>query len=316
MAANREPGLAADESVPVPPVVMPDEQTAEAFPVRDGLRRTIGWQWPPGSDDGPTFVLLGRSGLGLRVLARFPFTETGWADAWVSLAREDPRAAGVVRAVLRGREDDQRALDVQLGRSAEIAELDARSLARALRVHLLGGYAPEAPIAVGEQYDARFLQDRFAIFASNDQHALAEVLYADVEDVEIGGPGMVQTGGAFIGGGFGLSGALEGMAIASVLNALTTRKSITTIIRIQARGSEFFLLDKSTTPQALRMELSHPLGAIRAARSSASGATQAQDSPARPGSPASELAKLADLLNQGLLTREEFEELKAKILRS
>ncbi len=37
---------------------------------------------------------------------------------------------------------------------------------------------------------------------------LAEVPYSEVEDVEIGGPGLVKNGGGFAGGGFGLSGAV------------------------------------------------------------------------------------------------------------
>ena len=46
--------------------------------------------------------------------------------------------------------------------------------------------------------------------------------------MEIGGSGMVRSGGGFTGGGFGLGGAVEGMAIAAVLNAMTTRTSIKT----------------------------------------------------------------------------------------
>jgi hypothetical protein len=48
---------------------------------------------------------------------------------------------------------------------------------------------------------------------------LAEV---EVQAVVIGGPGLVKSGGGFIGGGSGAVGAVEGMAIAAVLNALTT----------------------------------------------------------------------------------------------
>jgi len=62
------------------------------------------------------------------------------------------------------------------------------------------------------------------------------VPYSEVEDVEIGGPGLVKTGGGFIGGGFDVTGALEGMAIASVLNAPTRRTSVKTVLRIQGNG--------------------------------------------------------------------------------
>src|SRR3954471_4328994 len=70
------------------------------------------------------------------------------------------------------------------------------------------------------------------------------------------------------------------MAIAAVLNAVTTRTSITTIMRIQATGCELFLLHSRLTPDRLRIEMSRTLGVIRAARS---GEAAARPSPeARP----------------------------------
>jgi hypothetical protein len=40
------------------------------------------------------------------------------------------------------------------------------------------------------------------------------VSYLEVDQINIGGPGTVTTGAAFTGGGFGVSGAIEGIAIA------------------------------------------------------------------------------------------------------
>lgn len=54
---------------------------------------------------------------------------------------------------------------------------------------------------------------------TSPQHA--EIPYDDVVALEIGGPGAKRTGGGFVGGGFGLEGAAEGMLIASALNLLT-----------------------------------------------------------------------------------------------
>jgi membrane protease subunit (stomatin/prohibitin family) len=104
----------------------------------------------------------------------------------------------------------------------------------------------------------------------------------------------------------GAAGALEGMAVAGVLNALTTRTSITTILRVQAKACELFLLHTKSTPEALRMELSQALGAVRQAKPSqqASAAT----------SGIAELAKLAEMLQAGLITREEFDALKLRLL--
>jgi hypothetical protein len=193
--------------------------------------------------------------------------------------------------------------------AADTPELDAlgsRTLTYLRDVALLGGYAPEAAIAIGERYDARFLTDRLGIFPRHLIEPLHESDYGEIEDVEIGGPGLVKTGGSFVGGGFGARGALEGMALAAVLNALTTRTSIKTILRVQAKESELFLLYTRSTPQQLRMELSRPLAVIRAAKPA---------TPQAPSSSVSELSRLAEMLQTGLITREEFDHFKAELMR-
>jgi hypothetical protein len=184
----------------------------------------------------------------------------------------------------------------------------ARPLALLHDVTYLGGYVPVTTISVGQRYSVAFLEDRLLIGGRRQTEALAALPYSEVEDVEIGGPGLVKVGGGFVGGGFGVTGAVEGMAIASVLNGLTSRTSIQTVVRIRGTNCELFLLHTRATPDQLRMELSRALGVIRAARAAGGAA------PARSASPVEELAKLADLLDRGLLTREEFDVMKAKLL--
>jgi hypothetical protein len=161
-----------------------------------------------------------------------------------------------------------------------------------------------------------FLEDRLVVFAHRQVKLLAEVPYSQVEDVKIGGPGLVKTGGRFVGGGFGVSGAVEGMAIAAVLNALTTRTSIKTVVRIQGTSCELFLLHTRLTPEQLRIAMSRPLGAIRSARATKAAGGIQHEAPVAAPSPVQELAnvKLADMLEKGLLTREEFDLMKAKLL--
>ena len=200
--------------------------------------------------------------------------------------------------------------------SSALLQLDAGAIAIVRNVVYLGGYVPESPITAGERCDVRFAEDRLVVFAAYRSDVLADVPYSQVEDVEIGGPGLVRSGGGFTGGGFGLGGAVEGMAIAAVLNAMTTRTSITTVVRIQGTACELFLLHTRLTPEHLRIEMSRTLAVIRAAR--ADQATARSSSEARPGSPSpvEELAKLAGMLEKGLLTREEFDLMKARILAS
>lgn len=307
----------ANASVPAMPVIPPDEQTVSPYPVLGGIRHTIGWRYRQERRGGAEFLLMGRGGLGAyKVLQQFPLTEAGWTQAWQALAREDPESAARVRTVLADKARDRRAREQRVLAQPELAALDARSIGRLPDVALLGGYGPTTAIAIGERYDARFLDDRLCLYQPRSWEPLFQVPYGQVEHVEIGGPGLVKTGGRFVGGGFGARGALEGMAIAAVLNSLTTRTSITTIVRVQAASSELFLLDTNTTPSQLRMELSRPLGAIRAAQASAAAAAApAPGIRTAPASPVEELAKLAGLLADGLINREEFDQLKARLLQ-
>jgi hypothetical protein len=311
---------------PAMPVIRPCERTGSPYPLVEGLGHGIGWQYRPGKHGGPVFVTLGRGALGARkVIGRFPLTEAGWEMAWNALARLDPGAAGKVRQQLADREREERQQEEReqrrqeldhAGAAPELARLDAVTLGCMRAATLIGGYATQAPILIGERYDVRFLDDRIAVCTAGGWRIRAGMPYEGVEDVEIGGPGLVKSGGGFSGGGFGVAGALEGMAIAGVLNALTTRTSVTTIVRLQGKDSEMFFLHTTSAPEQLRMELSRALAAIRAANAGVPQGTAAAPPPAAPVSPVGELAELAGLLNAGLVTREEFEQLKAKILQA
>ena len=79
---------------------------------------------------------------------------------------------------------------------------------------------------------------------------------AEVRSVDIGGPGEFQTGGGFMGGGFGVEGAAVGMAVASALNALTSKTEIETLCRISTSSGELFFLCDFATPNELRRRMS------------------------------------------------------------
>jgi putative oligomerization/nucleic acid binding protein len=61
--------------------------------------------------------------------------------------------------------------------------------------------------------------------------------------------------------------------------------------------------------------MSRALGAIRAARAASAENAKAKTLPPGAASSVGELAKLVEMLQAGLLTREEFDQLKAEILR-
>ena len=94
-------------------------------------------------------------------------------------------------------------------------------------------------LTAGREARVDFLADSIAFYininsmvGAGPSVADARITYPEVIGIQIEGPGAVSRGGGFIGGGFGFGGALEGIAIATVLNALTTKTNIHTFIQI------------------------------------------------------------------------------------
>jgi hypothetical protein len=189
---------------------------------------------------------------------------------------------------------------------------EAGVLVRLPGVIFIGGYCKGAELNAGWAYELLFRDDRLLLLSKRGFTPLAEIAYVDIREIEVGGPGLVKSGGGFIGGGFGLVGAVEGVAIASVLNALTTRTAIKSVLQIQATVGELFFLHTKMVPQDLRIFLSRAIVAVRDAKVS----TDAKESEGHVGSASQldELERLARLLEGGLLTREEFDQLKANLI--
>jgi hypothetical protein len=307
-----EPG---DEAA-VPPTPVPTVHELwpnTPFALTQG-RYSIGWQdWPP-KKGGLGFVTVRRTAMtGYKVVNRYPFTDEGWAAAWREATSLDPGLAEQALGVLARRADADSA-------SRKLQQLNASTLAYLDRVAYLGGFMPGAGLTPAQAYDVRFLEERIAVFQSAPDHyvnsqldPLAEIPYGEVAAVDVGGPGLTKTGGGFIGGGFGVAGAAEGMAIAGVLNALTTRVKIKTVLRIEAAHAELFFLNTQVEPEALRIGLSRALGAIRQAKSVASKADGGEDRPCQK-SAAERLAEVTRLHDEGLLTDEEFQAKRAEII--
>jgi hypothetical protein len=299
---------AGPADVPAVPVIPRGElgsrHTAPRIIAPTRGKHFIGWQPRRDRKDDADFVVIFCTVFdSLKVIERFPLTDDGWRQAWLALVRIDTAAAELAQAMFAEQASQARA-------SAHLAELEAATIGYLPEIVFLGGYAPEAELTVRGSYDLRFLTDRLGVFPCQHTDALVQVPYRDVEGVDIGGPGLVKSGGGFVGGGFGVAGAVEGMAIAAVLNALTKQAKINTVIRVQARECELFLLCTYADREALRIELSRALGAIRQGRVGI--ASRTDDRPA--ASLADQLGKLAAMLESELLTREEFDRMKAALI--
>jgi hypothetical protein len=306
-----ESAAAQAEAPPMPVVRDTLWRSPNLIPVV-GQRYTLGWQ--DAKKEGPCFMVARTGVMGDKVLDRFPLTEDGWARAWAALVKLDAVAAQAVAKTIGEWRAAQAAKMVETERQAQVAALEARALGSLRGVAYLGGYVPESAITPGWLYDVLFLEDCLVVLAYRQAKVLAEVSYIQVEDVAIGGPGLVKTGGGFVGGGFGMGGAVEGMAIAAVLNALTTRTSVKTIVRIQGTACELFLLHTKLAPAQLRIAMSRPLAAIRSTRATQATRGTEHEAPVAAPSPVQELTKLAGMLEKGLLTREEFDLMKAKLI--
>jgi len=310
-------------SIPALPGVPRDElyRGRPYLLLEGGLRHSVGWQ--DNRKAGPGFVVARLSRLGtVRVAERFPLTEQGWASAWRALSGLDASAAAAIAVRLAARERGVRA-------AAALAALDAESLCY-LRRAIFNGGSGGAQLAKGQAYDLRFLGDRIMFCRPRRAGAVVELPYREAETVEVGGPGQVSksTGellvlilalglvGSLLGLALlGLLGLLLGAVVFGLAGALVGAAStrIETIVRIRGADAEFNFLHSEKPPDALRIELSEPLRAIGNARAAQAGDP---DEPAElaSGSISDQLSKLASLLRQGLITREEFEHLKAKLI--
>lgn len=93
------------------------------------------------------------------------------------------------------------------------------------------------------------------------------VPWRDVTGLSVEGPGKTTHGPVFFGGGFGVRGALTGIAIASLLSALTRTTQVTTILHVELRNGEIYAYNGQTEPFPLRVSLSPAFVALRTARS-------------------------------------------------
>lgn len=102
-----------------------------------------------------------------------------------------------------------------------------------------------------------------AISVSGADQTKIELALAEVADVVVSGPGTVTTGSGFIGGGFGIAGALEGIGMATILNTISTRTKIHTFIGLITNVGELHVHYSGLEPGALRMALAPVFTSLR-----------------------------------------------------
>lgn len=182
-------------------------------------------------------------------------------------------------------------------------EIAAEGELCAAHVTFVGGSG--IPLRVEGEYDLFFTREQLHV-VSDQRDWRHAIRLGDIHAVHISGQGSVTSGGGFMGGGFGLEGAAQGVAVATVLNLLTTQTEMDT--RIQVTGDEFdlFFHHAYETPRELRVQWSPVFVLLEQRRSAA---------PTRTDSLVKELEDLARLRDTGVLTEEEFLKAKERLLR-
>ena len=112
-------------------------------------------------------------------------------------------------------------------------------------------------ITPGASCSVRFRSDRIEVvpLTRNGFGNAVAIEYADVDGLELSGPGAktTTTDAGLIGGGFGLQGAAKGIALATLINALTRRRrtTIDTVVDLKAGPSEVLLRTHTFEPAVL-----------------------------------------------------------------
>ncbi len=183
-----------------------------------------------------------------------------------------------------------------------LTELETLSGHKPLACTYLGGSG--SPMLQNAEVLLTRLSDSL-IFTNSGTVDRYAIPFGKIYSVEVSGPGTQTTNAGISGGGFGVEGFLQGVAVAATLNALTSRSSTNTFLRILSEDAEIYLHSSATEPTQLRMLLSPVVVAIEKHKNGQRS---------RPSSLSDEIARLESMHKSGILNIEEFEAAKRKIL--
>lgn len=164
----------------------------------------------------------------------------------------------------------------------------------------------------------RFAEDAVVVMVHRAEafEVVNTITYDQITYVRVGGRGAVTSGGGWVGGGFGLKGAVKGILIAEVLNALTTSTSVETFVNLNAGGRELMLHHTETTPEVLQVRLAPVFSRINSSSAppSSSSAPPSSSPEAAPADRLAQLKVLGELRQSGVLTEDEFKAEKGRLL--
>ena len=164
------------------------------------------------------------------------------------------------------------------------------------------------PLSQGQQVNFGINESSIIIIKIKDTMDVLEIPFEEVSEVEISGPGTVATNAGIVGGGFGLEGFIKGAVAAAIINAATTRKTTNTFIRVMTATGEIYIHTSEIDPDALKIKMS-PVFVYLKNKSN-------QQLRISSSSISEEIERLQKLLQDGILSQEELDAAKKKVLNN
>lgn len=129
---------------------------------------------------------------------------------------------------------------------------------------------------------------------------------SDLIQINISGPGTVTSNAGVTGGGFGIEGFVKGALVAAAINALTTQSTTTTLMQIITKKGEIFIHTKMVEPFEMRLMFSAPIAKLL---------ELSENKKTHPASISEEIERIHELANKGVLSQDEFEEAKRRLIQ-
>lgn len=186
-----------------------------------------------------------------------------------------------------------------------VTEIESNLKFKAILAKNVGGSG--YPLNQNQEINFSTNDSSLVIIKRDESTEIIEIPFQEINELEISGPGTVTTNAGVSGGGFGLEGFIKGAVAAAIINAATTTKSTNTFMRILSSTGEIYLHTSAIEPAALKMKLS-PLFVHLANRAKQPTITH------HNASIAEEIKQLKQLLEDGVLSKEEFDAAKKKII--
>lgn len=174
---------------------------------------------------------------------------------------------------------------------------------------LIGGW--NVPFSIGTQFTLVTTSKDIRLTPTGPSGPPAAYPLTEMISLEFGGPGLQVQGGGFIGGGFGVKGAAEGIVAAELLNRLTTKTTLNSQINIVMKERGLLLHSAMITPEQLGIKFAAAVGRIATRRRVEADNTPTIDARDRL---VAQLERLANLYRSGALTNEEYTQAKARLL--